>query len=155
MEKEILKKFGEDTAFSAKNHFKAASIRYISMYLFIIIPFVISIICLADLITNNTVNKILNCVSLISSVILLVYQATDGKNNHVNHKAVAENYLSLHNEIYTLYKKENISMDEVDKIKEKVNKVNKSDKPFVSWFAYYFAKKAIEKTGEMNRWWQK
>lgn len=153
-EKDVLKLYGENTAHSAKSHFKAADLRRNTNMFLIISIAVISVLNVSNLIPNPLFNKIIGVLALAFSVILLILQVHDGKNNHILHKQVAEEYLKLHYDIYHAYNDPNLSDKKITELKNRMNDLNSSSKPFVPYIAKKLAVKAIEEKEEIRVWWK-
>ena len=149
--KDILKQIGENTAYSAKTHLNASDLRRRTTIVFLVS---ISIILVSDLFFNPLFIKILGIVALTFSVLLLIIQAQDGKNSHVLHKQIGEKYFKLHYDIFEAFNQKDISEKEVTKLKDRMNELNSSEKPPITFFAKKMATRAIEKKGEMNIWWK-
>lgn len=100
-EKELLRKLGEETIYSAKGHFKACDLRrQLVTYTiwgcaFLNVVGIIGVHPLAD--------KILSAVGLFGTIALLLWNEGEGKNYRAKHKEAAEKYLALHKEIRTCY----------------------------------------------------
>lgn len=152
--KEVLKLYGENTAYSAKSHFKAADLRRNTIMFLIISIAITAVLNVSNLIPNLLFNKIIGVIALVCSILLLILQVQDGKNNHILHKQIAEKYLKLHYDIYHAYNDPNLSEKEITRLKNRMNELNSSEKPFVPYIAKKKAVKAIEEKGEINVWWK-
>ena len=141
-EKELLKKLGEETLFSAKGHFKACDIRRNQITITIWSCAALNIIGLFDL--PSLLGKIFSGVGLLGTIGLLIWNEGEGKNYRVNHKKVAEEYLSLHKEIRECFFLSSCSEIEVKLLSEKVRELDKLEKPEIPWFARIMAKRSIE-----------
>jgi len=63
-------------------------------------------------------------------------------------------YLELHNDTYAEFLKEQIVQSSVEKLQERLNKLNKTERPNINIGGRYWAKYAIEKSDEMTKWWK-
>ena len=105
IQKEILKSYGENTAYSAKCHFKSADILKNISILLILFTVIITVVNLSCEIENKIFLKIVNIVTGILTFITLIYDI----NGYRDHKEIAENYLSLHYKIKNVYNKNKVS----------------------------------------------
>jgi len=151
--KETIEYFGECTAYSAKGHFKSADFRRILVYFLVIINIAFSVFSLLDILGDTTI-KIIGVTSLFASFLVLMYQTKDEADYISNSMKAGEEYLKLHNDIFVMHTTGNLTLKEIDEIKDKVNKLNSKKKPSISFIAKYWAKRAIEKSGEMKIWWK-
>jgi len=151
---QVIAQLGESSAYSAKNHFKAADVRRRTTIILIIINIIVSVITLTTLITSNTVIQILSAGSLAASIYLLTLESRDGQNNPEKHMAFGNKYLTLHNELFALFQQDNPNQQELDKLKKKLNELNESNRPYINAIARKRCKSAIEEKGEMNIWWK-
>jgi len=151
--KETIEYFGECTAYSAKGHFKSADFRRIMIYFLVIINIAFSVLSLLD-IFGGTIIKISGVVSLFASFLILMYQTKDEADYISDSMKIGEEYLKLHNDIFIMNSKGNLAMNEIEEIKDKVNKLNSKKKPSISFIGKFWAKKAIEKSSEMKTWWK-
>ncbi len=154
IDKNVLKLYGENTANSAKCHFKAADLRKRTIMFLIITIMLVSIIGITQLIQSALINQLLGVLSLLGSILLLVFELQDGANSHVKHKAIGEAYIQLHYDIFHAFQDDKCAQKHITSLKNRMNDLNKSDKPFVSFFARRMAKRAIEVKEEMNPWWK-
>ncbi len=151
--KDTIEYFGECTAYSAKGHFKSADFRRILIYFLVIINIAFSVLSLLDIIGDTTI-KVLGVVSLFASFLILMYQTKDEADYITHSMKIGEEYLKLHNDIFIMHSRGNLTLKEIEEIKDKVNKLNSKKKPSISFFGKYWAKRAIEKSGEMKTWWK-
>lgn len=151
--KETIEYFGECTAYSAKGHFKSADFRRILIYFLVIINIAFSVLSMLDIIGDTTI-KVLGVISLFSSFLILMYQTKNEADYISNSMKIGEEYLKLHNEIFVMSSKGNLALKDIEEIKDKVNKLNSKKKPTISFIGKQWAKRAIEKTGEMKIWWK-
>lgn len=150
---ETIEYFGECTAYSAKGHFKSADFRRLFTYTLIVVNIVVSIFSMIDLFNDMTI-KIMGAFSLLASVLILMYQTKVEADYISNSMKMGEEYLKLHNDIYVLFSSKRFSDTDVIEIKERVNKLNSKNKPAISYVGKKWAKKSIEKNGEMKIWWK-
>jgi hypothetical protein len=151
--KDTIEYFGECTAYSAKGHFKSADFRRILIYFLVFINIAFSVLSLLDIIGITTI-KILGVISLLASFLILMCQTKDEADYISNSMKIGEEYLKLHNDIFILNSRGNLTLKEIEEIKDKVNKLNSKKKPSISFVGKYWAKRAIEKSGEMKTWWK-
>ena len=151
MRKELLKKLGEETIYSAKGHFKAVDIRRNLVTVTIWTCAILNIFGLFDL--NSLVGRILSAFGLLGTIALLIWNEGEGKNYRANHKRAAEEYLALHKQIRECYFLDACSDEIIKSLSEKVQALDKSEKPDIPGIARRMAKKAIEgKDAEIDNW---
>jgi hypothetical protein len=150
--KEILRQFGESTAYSAKCHFKAADLRRLTIFWWLFVNISLSIVTLTDLLPNLAL-KILSVLALIGSVVLIMYDTKNGISVCPLHMKFGNEYLTLHNDIYFQFKLDNDVINDIEKLKERMNDLNKQEKPEIPLLAKNWATRAIEKKHEMTKWW--
>jgi len=153
MNKELIKQWGENTAYSAKSHFKSADLKRIWITSLIIVNIMFAVFSILEL-GYPLITKIFAIISLTASVLLVVYESREGKSTIKRHMNTGDEYLQLHYELQELYHKETISEDEFNVIKKNIKKINELDKPVINQIGKRMAKKAIEKKGEMTKWWK-
>jgi len=153
MSKELLKHIGESTAYSAKGHFKTADIRRVSTYLYIVVNIVFAVMAISGLFAQLWI-QILSVISLIASILLLISETHGGLGICSKHSKFGNMYLELHNDTYEEFLKERIEQSTVEKLQERLNKLNKTGRPNINLGGRYWAKYAIEKSGEMTKWWK-
>ena len=154
MDKNTLKSYGESTAYTAKGHFKAADLRRRFNLTLIATIMIIAVFSISQVIESTLTNQVLGAFSLLASILLLIFEVHDGVNNHIKHKLFAEKYLELHYDIYHVFQGKDCSEEEITRLKNRMNKLNRTERPFISSFAKKYAKKAIEENGAMNVWWK-
>jgi len=152
MEKDLLKKLGEETIYTAKGHFKACDIRRNLITFTIWICLLINVLGIYGF--NEIIGKVLAAVGLFGTIALLVWNQGDGSSYRANHKLIAEKYLSLHKEIRDLHELSG-SKEEVKEISKKVRELDNSDKMDIPWIARKWAQKAIQEFNETNNWFLK
>jgi len=153
-EKELLRKLGEETLYSAKGHFKSADIRRQLVTSTIWLCALLNVIAIIGI--NPTWDKLLSAVSLFGLIALLIWNEGEGKNYRARHKQAAETYLSLHKEIRSCYFLDECNKLQVEILNKKVIEFDKSEKPDISGFARRWAKKVIEsKDPETDNWFLK
>jgi hypothetical protein len=153
MSKELLKHIGESTAYSAKGHFKTADIRRISTYLYIVVNIVFAVMAISGLFAQLWI-QILSVISLVASILLLISETHGGLGICSKHSKFGNMYLELHNDTYAEFLKERIDQSSVEKLQERLNKLNKTERPNINLGGRYWGKYAIEKSGEMTKWWK-
>jgi hypothetical protein len=145
--KEILKQFGESTAYSAKCHFKSADIRRILMFALLLINICFSIVTLTDVLPAAYV-KILSIGALIGSVVLIMLDTRNGMQICPIHMKFGNLYLALHNDIYVKFMQNNVTPEEIDSLKNRLNELNCVERPEIPGLAKFLATRAIEKKKE-------
>lgn len=153
MSKELLKHIGESTAYSAKGHFKTADIRRITTYLYIVVNIVFAVMAISGLFAQLWI-QILSVISLIASILLLISETHGGLGICSKHSKFGNMYLELHNDTYAEFLKERIEQSSIERLQERLNKLNKTERPNINLGGRYWAKYAIEKSGEMTKWWK-
>ncbi|MCB9015626.1 MAG: hypothetical protein H6541_07490 [Lentimicrobiaceae bacterium] len=154
MEKELLKKLGEETIFSAKGHFKACDLRRQLITYTIWTCALLNVVSFFEI--NPITNKIFSAIGLFGTIGLLIWNEGEGKNYRTKHKEAAERYLALHKEIRSCYFLSNATTSQVDELSKKVSSFDQSEKPEIPMFARKWAKKAIEKNDpETDNWFLK
>ena len=151
MEKDLLKKLGEETIYSAKGHFKACDLRRQLITYTIWSCACMNIVSFFDI--NPTTNKIISGIGLFGTIGLLIWNEGEGKNYRSEHKMAGEKYLALHKEIRSCYLLGNVTAAQVEELNKKVSKFDQSEKPEIPAFARNWAKKVIEKKDpETDNW---
>jgi len=153
MEKELLKKLGEETLYSAKGHFKSVDLRRNLITIFIWLCVITSILDIMNLLKNDIW---FDAIGLFGAIALLIWNEGEGKDYRAKHKAAAEKYLALHKEIRSCFFLNECNTEQVENLSKQVIEFDKSDKPEISGFARRWAKKAIEKKDpETDNWFLK
>jgi len=151
MEKDLLKKLGEETIYSAKGHFKACDLRRQLITYTIWGCVALNVIGIIGL--NPLIDKLFSAFGLFGTIALLIWNEGEGKNYRAEHKVAAEKYLALHKEIRISYFLNNISTTQVEELSKKVSKFDQSKKPEIPEFARKWAKKVIERNDpETDNW---
>lgn len=149
MNKDLIKQWGENTAYSAKCHFKMADFHKGWIYSLIVINILFAVFSLL----NNGVQQYLSIVSLVASILLIVHEHQAHNKSNVSHMEVGEEYLTIHYELQKLFHKESITELDIEKISKRMEKLRKSPKPTINRIGKFMADNAIEKKGEMIKWW--
>lgn len=149
MERDLLRKLGEETIYSAKGHFKACDLRRNLTTLTIWVCVVFSILDIMNIVQSDIW---FDAITLFGAIALLIWNEGESKNYRTQHKAVGEKYLSLHKEIRSLYLLADHSQEAVQKMSERVSKLDKSEKPDIPWLARKWSQKAILKHNETDNW---
>lgn len=150
MEKELLKKLGEETIYSAKGHFKACDLRRNLITLTIWSCTFLNLLGFFDI--NSTIAKIATAVGLLGTIGLLIWNEGEGKNYRSEHKSAGEKYLALHKEIRECFFLNGITI-QVEELSKRVRELDQSKKPEIPEFARKWAKKVIEKNDpETDNW---
>lgn len=153
-ERELLRKLGEETLYSAKGHFKACDIRRYLITYTIWLCAVMSIIGIIGI--NSSIDKWFSAIGLFGAIALLIWNEGEGKNYRAKHKEAAEKYLSLHKEIRACYFLSECNKEQVAGLSRRVIEFDKSEKPEIPGFARRWAKNAIEsKDPETDNWFLK
>ena len=142
LEKELLKKLGEETLYSSNGHFKACDLRRKLITYTIWACAVLNVLGIIGI--DPTVDKWLAALGLFGAIALLIWNEGEGKNYRAKHKEAAEKYLALHKEIRSCYFLNNCSTQQVEEISKKVSAFDQSEKLEIPGFARKWAKKAIE-----------
>jgi adenylate kinase family enzyme len=100
------------------------------------------------------VSKIFGIISLVASILILVYESQENKSTIKRHMSMGDEYLDIHYQLQELFFKDKFEDDDFDDVKERIQKLNKKDKPIINQIAKWQAKSAIEKKGEMTKWWK-
>lgn len=151
MEKDLLKKLGEETIYSAKGHFKACDLRRQLITYTIWGCVTLNIVGIIGI--NSLIDKIFSAVGLFGTIALLIWNEGEGKNYRAEHKGAAEKYLALHKEIRSCYFLSNVTTTQVEELSKKVSKFDQSKKLDIPESARKWAKKVIEKIDpETDNW---
>ena len=150
-EKELLKKLGEETLYSAKGHFKSGDLRRLLVTITIWCCALLSIVGLVGI--NSTADKWMSAIVLLGTIGLLIWNEGEGKNYRARHKEAGEQYLALHKQIRSCFFLSACDKESVQKLNQSVIDFDKSVKPEIPGFARRWAKNAIEKTdSETDNW---
>ena len=150
-EKELLRKLGEETLYSAKGHFKSCDLRRQLITYTIWLCAALNVFSIIGI--NPTSDKWLAAVGLLGTIALLIWNEGEGKNYRAKHKQAAETYLALHKEIRSCYFLSDCSREQVEALSKKVSEFDKSEKPDIPGFARRWAKQVIErKNSETDNW---
>lgn len=149
MEKELLRKLGEETIYTAKGHFKSCGLRRNLVTVTLWFCALLNVTGL--IIVYSPLNKWMSAAGLFGMIALLIWNEGEGKDYRARHKQTAEKYLALHKEIRACYL-QNSGKDEFDKLNDKVMKLDQSTKPDIPFIARKLAQKAIQKNDETDNW---
>ncbi|MCB8931603.1 MAG: hypothetical protein M9940_03845 [Bacteroidetes bacterium] len=153
-EKELLRKLGEETIYSAKGHFKACDLRRQLVTYTIWGCVVLNILGVWGI--NPSIDKALALISLFGTIALLLWNEGEGKNFRAKHKEAAEKYLALHKEIRSCYFLSDCDKQQVELLSKTVIQFDQSEKPEIPTYARKWAKKVIEgKNPETDNWFLK
>lgn len=153
-EKELLRKLGEETLYSAKGHFKSCDLRRQLVTYTIWFCAVLNVVSLIGI--NPVCDKWLAAVGLFGTIALLMWNEGEGKNYRAKHKEAGEKYLSLHKSIRSCFFLNECNKEEVQRLSNEVIEFDKSEKPDIPGIARRWAKKVIEsKDGETDNWFLK
>lgn len=150
-EKELMRKLGEETLYSAKGHFKACDLRRELVTYTIWLCAALNVLGLIGF--NPICDKIFAATGLFGAIALLIWNEGEGKNYRAKHKQAAETYLSLHKEIRSCFFLSDCNKGEVERLSKTVIEFDKSERPEIPGFARRWAKKVIEsKDPETDNW---
>jgi hypothetical protein len=150
VDKELLKKLGEETVYSAKGHFKACDIR---RNLVTITIWSCAILNVAGIIgIGGKWDKSFSIVGFFGTIALLIWNEGDGKDYKSKHKKTGEDYLALHKEARRLFLTDNVTDSEVTDLNNKVINLDSSEKLDIPFIARKWAQKAIQRYDETNNW---
>ena len=150
-ERDLLRKLGEETLYSAKGHFKACDIRRQLVTYTIWVCSVINVVGIVGI--QPIVDKCLLAVGLFGMIALLIWNEGEGKNYRATHKATGESYLAIHKEIRSCFFLSECSKETVERLSEKVIYLDQANKLEIPSFARWLAKRAIEKDDpETDNW---
>ena len=152
--KELLRKLGEETIYSAKGHFKACDLRRYLITYTIWFCALLNVLGLIGI--HPAIDRWLTALGLFGTIALLIWNEGEGKNYRAKHKDAAEKYLSLHKEIRSCYFLSDCKKEQVEELNNKVIQFDQSEKPEIPGFARRWAKKAIESNDpETDNWFLK
>ncbi len=153
-EKELLRKLGEETIYSAKGHFKACDLRRQLVTYTIWGCVALNILGVWGI--NPLIDKAIALIGLFGTIALLLWNEGEGKNYRAKHKEAAEKYLALHKEIRTCYFLSDCDKTQVEQLSKTVSLFDQSEKPEIPDYARKWAKKVIEsKDPETDNWFLK
>jgi hypothetical protein len=152
-EKELLRKLGEETLYSAKGHFKACDLRRNFITVTIWACVITSILDIMNLVSNDIW---FDAIGLFGAIALLIWNEGEGKNYRAKHKEAAEKYLALHKEIRSCYFLSDCEKTRIDELSRTVIHLDQSDKPEIPSYARKWAKRVIESEDpETDNWFLK
>jgi hypothetical protein len=150
-EKELLKKLGEETLYSAKGHFKSCDLRRQLVTYTIWGCVVLNILGVWGI--SPLIDKALALIGLFGTIALLLWNEGEGKNFRAKHKEAAEKYLALHKEIRRCFFLSDCDKTQVEELSKTVIQFDQTEKPEISGYARKWAKRAIEsKDPETDNW---
>lgn len=151
MEKELLRKLGEETIYSAKGHFKACDLRRRFITYTIWGCAILNVVGLIGI--NSAIDKWMTAIGLFGTIALLMWNEGEGKDYRAKHKEAGERYLALHKEVRTCFYLDYCGKEQVEKLSQKVSEFDQSEKPEIPGFARWLSKRAIEKKDpETDNW---
>lgn len=154
MEKELLRKLGEETLYSAKGHLKACDLRRQMITYTIWICAILNVIGIIGI--NPIADKWLTACGLFGTIALLIWNEGEGKNYRAKHKEAGEKYLALHKKIRACYFLSDCNKQQVEELSNEVSQFDQSEKPEIPGVARKWAKNAIEKDDpETDNWFSK
>jgi hypothetical protein len=150
-EKELLRKLGEETLYSAKGHFKACDLRRKLITYTIWGCVILNVVSIIGV--HPIIDKWFSAIGLFGTIALLLWNEGEGKNYRAKHKEAAEKYLVLHKEIRTYYFLSNSDHTQVEQLSKAVSHFDQSEKPDIPGFARKWAKNVIESNDpETDNW---
>jgi hypothetical protein len=150
-EKELLKKLGEETLYSAKGHFKACDLRRQLVTCTLWLCAGISVLGMFDL--GAITGKVFSGGGLFGTIALLIWNEGEGKNYRSKHKEAGEKYLTLHKKTRACFFLSSCTAIEVQQLSDEISAYDQSEKPEIPGFARNWAKRAIEgKDPETDNW---
>lgn len=150
MNKDLVKQWGENTAYTSKCHFKMADFQKTWIYGLIVVNILFAIFSLLDF----DAAQVFSILSLIASVLLIVHEHQSHNKSNLTHMEIGEEYLTVHYELQKLFHQGQIEKVDIDKISKRMEKLRKMSKPTINRIGKYMADKAIEDKGEMIKWWK-
>lgn len=153
-EKELLRKLGEETLYSAKGHFKACDLRRQLVTITIWLCALFNVFGIIGI--NPALDKWFSAIGLFGTIALLLWNEGEGKNYRAKHKEAGEKYLSLHKEIRSCFFLNESSKQKMIELSMLVSQFDQSEKPEIPIFARKWAKNVIEsKDPETDNWFKK
>lgn len=153
MQKELIKQWGESTAYSAKSHFKSADLKRIYVKLLVVVNVLFAIFSLLEL-GLPLITKVFAVTSLVASVLVLVFESQNEKDAIMKHMVIGDEYLKLHYELQELHHSTGVDSVKMEQVAKRMKKLTQKDKPIISQIAKRWAKYSIETKGEMTKWWK-
>lgn len=154
MEKELLRKLGEETLYSAKGHFKACDLRRQLVTYTLWACAALNVLSLVGI--NPVCDKWFAAAGLFGTIALLMWNEGEGKNYRAKHKEAGEKYLALHKSIRSCFFLSDCHKEEVEKLNSNVIELDKSEKPEIPGYARRWAKRVIEGDDpETDNWFSK
>lgn len=153
-----LMKYAEEAAYSSKGHFKTADWIKTSLVIFICLPIVLSIIIIIFSDMPQWLNRLLSCVSVISSILALISPLVSNQEMALkiinDHMALGNDYLELYKGIRNISAENSITKEQVEQISEKIKILDRrTDKLQISFAGRWWSKLKINK--EMDIEWIK
>ena len=150
-EKELLRKLGEETLYSAKGHFKACDLRRQLITYTIWGCAILNVVGIIGI--HPIADKLFSAFGLFGTIALLLWNEGEGKNYRAMHKEAAEKYLALHKEIRSCYYLNDCDKTQVEELSKTIIQFDQSKKPEIPSYARKLAKKAIESNDpETDNW---
>lgn len=153
MKKKLIQEWGENTAYSAKSHFKSADIKRLWVKSLIYLNLIFAIFSVLDFF-NAQIIQVLGVVSLVASVLLLVYETQKENNTISQHMTIGDEYLKIHYDLQKMFYSEKIDDASIDLVSKSLKKMASKNKPAIHQIGKWLAKKGIEEKGEMKTWWK-
>jgi len=149
----LIKKLAEETLYSSKGHFKSSDIRRMLVTSTIWFCAILSV--LGMVIDGKEINKWFSAFGLIGTIGLLIWNEGEEKDYRAKHKKIAEQYLSIHKEIRDFYFLDKNDIDKLQVLSDKVKKIDKQEKPDITFLARKWSQFAIKKNNETDNWYKK
>ncbi|GHU89704.1 hypothetical protein FACS1894155_07110 [Bacteroidia bacterium] len=152
--RELVKNWGENTAYAAKSHFKSADLRRHITLILVVVNILFAVFSVIQTDIHPVWIRAFGVISLLASIFILVFESSSGKDIVKKHMYYGEKYLVIHNTLRSLYSKDDISDMKIKAIEDQLNQLTEEEKPIVSQIGKRIAKRAIEKKGEVTMWWK-
>lgn len=153
MRKELIKQWGGNSAYSAKGHFKSADLKRIWIKILVTVNVLFAVFSLLEF-GMPLLTKFLAVISLVASILILVFESQNEKNSIRRHMATGDEYLQIHFDLQELFHSPKIKEEDFEKVSKRMKKITEKDKPIISQIGKKWAKHAIEKKQEMINWWK-
>lgn len=121
VDKTILASWGENTAYSAKGHFKTADIKSFYLKGLIIVNILFAIFSIMELNLPLLV-KLFGLISLIASILLLVEENSKNKSSSHHHMKIGDEYLALHYKLQNLHSQEKPAIEEFKELEKRLKR---------------------------------
>ena len=152
-QKELARKIGEETIYTAKGYFKCFDIASMIKNLLLWINLILMVITVALVVFDccSMAQKGLMIASLLVMVVLLYLDGKCSDSYLCECKVAANQYLSLHKKIRNCYFTED---EDVKSFAEEARRLDSLSHPRIHLLARWMSKLAIEKFGEVDLWYK-